>query len=242
MKDLNIIITMAGLGSRFRNAGYPCPKYMIKAKGRSLFEWSLESLSGLNSYVIKYIFIVRKEDNAESFIREKVKRLGITNFEIVAIDFLTDGQATTCLLAEKYCDIDKKLLVYNIDTYVEKGELNYSIATHDGSIPCFIAEGDHWSFVKVDSLGNIREVKEKVRISKYCSIGAYYFSTFDLFKKLYTEYYAYNSITNNKEKYIAPLYDLMIRKGMQVKMVLINSDKVHVLGTPEELNEFEKVK
>ena len=54
MKKMTIIITMAGLGSRFRKAGYECPKYMIEAKGKTLFEWSMGSLIGYNKYVSKY--------------------------------------------------------------------------------------------------------------------------------------------------------------------------------------------
>ena len=60
MNDISIIITMAGLGSRFRKVGYNCPKYMIEAKGKTLFEWSMASLTGFNEYASKYIFVVRK--------------------------------------------------------------------------------------------------------------------------------------------------------------------------------------
>ena len=67
---MTIIITMAGLGSRFKKAGYNCPKYMIEAKGKTLFDWSMDSLLDYNRYVNKYVFVVRKEDNARKFIQE----------------------------------------------------------------------------------------------------------------------------------------------------------------------------
>jgi len=44
------------------------------------------------------------------------------------------------------------------------------------------------------------------------------------------------------EKYIAPLYNYMIEKGMDVTISIVDSDKVHVLGTPEELQIFLKEK
>ena len=238
MKDMTIIITMAGLGSRFRKAGYNCPKYMIEARGKTLFEWSMDSLIGYNNYAAKYVFVVRKEDNTEDFIKEKMLKYGIDNVGVVGIDYLTDGQATTCMLALPHCDEDKAIMVYNIDTYVEPNEMKYEDISGDGHIPCFHADGDHWSFAKLDEKGKVTEVREKVRISNNCTLGAYYFSSAKLYKDLYEEYYKDDSKMEKNEKYIAPLYNYMIEKGMPVTISIVDAEKVHVLGTPEELQMF----
>lgn len=238
MKKMTIIITMAGLGSRFRKAGYQCPKYMIEAKGKTLFEWSMDSLVGYNKYVSKYIFVVRKEDNSKEFIQEKMKKYNIDDLEIIEIEKSTDGQATTCLLAIPYCNLQNPIMIYNIDTYVEPNEMKFEDISGDGHIPCFHAKGDHWSFVKLNNYGEIIEVKEKVRISDNCTLGAYYFSSAKLYKELYEEYYKDDSNMEKNEKYIAPLYNLMIKKGMLVTMSVVNNKKVHILGTPEELQVF----
>lgn len=238
MKDMTVIITMAGLGSRFRKAGYACPKYMIEAKGKTLFEWSMDSLVGYNDHVSKYIFVVRKEDNTETFIKGKMLQYGISNVEIIGIDYLTDGQATTCMLAIPYCDPEKSILVYNIDTYVEPYEMKYEDISGEGQIPCFHADGDHWSFVKLDEFGRAVEVREKKRISDNCTLGAYYFSSASLYKSLYEEYYKDDRNLEKNEKYIAPLYNFMIEKGMSVTISIVDNKKVHVLGTPEELQIF----
>ena len=235
---MTVIITMAGLGSRFRKAGYNCPKYMIEAKGKTLFDWSMDSLIGYNKNVSKYIFVVRKEDDSEKFIREHMANYGISNIEIVGIDYLTDGQATTCMLAIPHCNPDEEILVYNIDTYVEPNEMKYEDISGDGHIPCFRAEGDHWSFAKLDENGNVIEVREKQRISDNCTLGAYYFKSARLYKKLYEEYYADGSKMEKNEKYIAPLYNYMIEQGMKVTISVVDEKKVHVLGTPEELKTF----
>jgi len=104
-------------------------------------------------------------------------------------------------------------------------------------MPCFHAEGDHWSFAKIDEKGNVVEVREKVRISDNCTLGAYYFSSARLYKDLYEEFYDDSKIEKN-EKYIAPLYNYMIEKGMSVTISIVDAKKVHVLGTPEELQIF----
>ena len=238
MKKMTIIITMAGIGSRFRKVGYKYPKYMIEAKGKTLFEWSMDSLIGYNKYVSKYIFVVRKEDNPKEFIMEKMKKYNINNIVIVEIEQMTDGQATTCLLAIPYCNLQNPIMIYNIDTYIEPNEMKFEDISGDGHIPCFHAEGDHWSFVKLNENEEVIEVREKLRISDNCTLGAYYFSSAKLYKKLYEDYYKDDSKVENNEKYIAPLYNLMIEKGMLVTISIVNNKKVHVLGTPEELQVF----
>lgn len=237
---MTMIITMAGEGSRFKKVGYHEPKYMIKAKNKTLFDWAMDSLVGYNDYVEKYIFVVRKKDNASDFIREHCQKYNIKDIQIIEIDHLTDGQATTCMLAIPYCNPDDGIMVYNIDTYVEPGELKYEAISGDGHIPCFHADGDHWSFVKVDDQGHAVEVREKKRISDNCTLGAYYFSSAKLYKKLYEEYYANDAHMEKNEKYIAPLYNFMIEKNMPVTISIVDWNKVHVLGTPQELKNFEK--
>ena len=239
-KEMTVIITMAGLGSRFRKAGWKCPKYMIEAKGKTLFEWSMDSLVGYNDHAAKYIFVVREEDHAAGFIREKCAGYGISQIHVEEIDHMTDGQATTCMLAMPYCSPDSPVMIYNIDTYVEPYELKYEDILGDGYLPCFHAEGDHWSFVRLDEAGKVAEVKEKERISDICTLGAYYFSSAGLYQSLYHEFYGGQEKDAGKEKYIAPIYNYMVEKGMDVRISMIDFEKVHVLGTPEELKEFLK--
>ena len=242
-KNIDVVITMGGLGSRFRKAGYTVPKYMIEAKGKTLFEWSLISLEGYTDRVDKYVFLAMEDEtvDVEGFVRGKCAELGITNYELILLDHLTDGQATTALLANQYWDPAHALLVYNIDTYVEAGEMNWQELKGDGFIPCFQAPGDHWSFVRLDDEGRVVEIKEKQRISPYCTLGAYYFKTCELYETLYHEYYDVpRDDLVNGEKYIAPLYDYLLSKGGDIYISDIAPERVHVLGTPEELEAFLK--
>ena len=116
--------------------------------------------------------------------------------------------------------------------------MRYKDLSGDGHIPCFHADGNHWSFARLDDSGNVVEVREKVRISDNCTLGAYYFSSARLYRELYEEFYSDDSQMEKNEKYIAPLYNLMIEKGMPVTISIVDAAKVHVLGTPEELQVF----
>ncbi|MBR6451876.1 MAG: glycosyltransferase family 2 protein [Lachnospiraceae bacterium] len=239
---MEIVITMAGLGSRFTKAGYKVPKYMIPAKGKSLFEWSMESLEGFGDDNTYYL-IVRGEDGADDFLEEACKKAGIRDHRLITLPAPTDGQATTARLAATFWDPDKPLLIYNIDTYVESGAMNAGQIDGDGWIPCFRAPGDHWSFVKLDEKGWATEVTEKVRISDHCTLGAYYFKSCALYEELYREFYEEGRCAGltgaaGKERYVAPLYNYLISKGGHVTVTDVPEEKVHVLGTPEELQVF----
>lgn len=234
---MTIVITMAGLGSRFRKAGYTVPKYEIEVKGHSLFYWSMLSLSGCESR--DYIFIVRKEDEASGFILRECEALGIRG-RIVELDHLTSGQAETAMLAAPYWAPKEPLLIYNIDTYVEPGYIREKELRGDGFIPCFAGEGDHWSFVKLNEAGEAVEVREKKRISEHCTVGAYYFASAELYQRLYEEYYLREDAQLDAgERYVAPLYNHLIEKRRgKVYISTIPAERVHVLGTPEEVEQF----
>ena len=99
---MQIVITMAGLGTRFKKAGYDMPKYEITAHGRTLFSWSMESLKAIADKGSWY-FIVRREDDAADFIRKEASSFADpSNIKVIEIDHATDGQATTALLAAPY--------------------------------------------------------------------------------------------------------------------------------------------
>ncbi len=239
---MQIVITMAGLGTRFRKAGYDMPKYEITVHDRTLFAWSMESLEGYYSPDNDYYFIVRREDNAHDFILDEWEALGKDRdrANVIELDAPTDGQATTALLAAPFWDKEDSLLIYNIDTYVEKGCMRSEDLCGDGFIPCFNAPGDHWSFVAVNEAGDATVVREKERISDNCTLGAYWFSSCALYERMYSEYYPDAQNMEKGEKYVAPLYNYMISKGMKVRICLVDPKRVHVLGTPEELDVFAK--
>ncbi len=231
---IKIVITMAGEGIRFKKAGYTIPKHMIKVKDRTMFEWAMLTLKDF--YGEEFIFVTLKKNNDLSFINEKCGLLGIKKRKIIPIKNVTSGQAETVLKAEKEINLDAPILIYNVDTYVEPYELRKTDIKGDGFVPCFKADGTHWSFVKFDSNKRIFNITEKIRISEYASIGLYYFSSFSLFRKCFGEYYSQES----KEKYIAPIYNILIKNNKQVYTSILDSKKVHVLGTPEEVKLFEE--
>lgn len=241
---MNIVVTMAGRGSRFVQAGYTVPKYEIMAHGKSLFDWSMESLaqftgsdSGVKSRVI---FVCLAENKSADYVRARSASLGLDNIEVVELAELTDGQATSAWVTRDLWQLDQPLLIYNIDTYVDPRALRPQDIRPgaDGWIPCFKAAGTHWSFVALDDAGWASDIAEKQRISDNATIGLYWFARAGDYVRAYEEFFADPANLVGGERYVAPLYRQLLRDGKQVAITDIAPDQVHVLGTPAELATF----
>ena len=234
-----IVITMAGFGRRFIDAGYDLPKYRLQAHGRSLFSWSLSSLASFIESGSPVVFIARQDDSSETFIAAETARTGLRDWQLIEIAHPTDGQATTVLHAAPALKSDAPLLIYNIDTYVEPHALPHTAFQGDGWIPCFPGLGEAWSFARTEA-GSLRvnEVREKRRISAHASIGLYGFSSFDRYAALYAEFYSSNAKMEAGERYIAPMYNLLIAERGMVYMHPVPLEAMHPLGTPEEYRAF----
>lgn len=234
-----VIITMAGFGRRFLEAGYTVPKYRIEAHGRTLFAWSMLSLRQFIHAKADFVFVVRRADGASDFIATEAAALGIAAHRIVELDSPTDGQATTALLAQAAIErADEPMLIYNIDTFVHPDALPSSAPHGDGWIPCFAAQGDHWSFAAADKEGRVSEVREKVRISPHATIGLYWFSSFTLYADTYRQYYSDADRLEANERYVAPLYNGLIEAGRPVFIQDVPVSAVIPLGVPQEVAAF----
>src|ERR1700759_4450830 len=81
-KMTTAIITMAGFGRRFLDAGYKVPKYRIVVHERSLFSWAMLSLAQFIEAGTDFVFVARAADEAETFIREQAAALNIRSTNV----------------------------------------------------------------------------------------------------------------------------------------------------------------
>lgn len=233
---MNVIITMAGDGRRFAEAGYTSPKFAVEVNGRPLISWALRSLEHFSD--CNWIFVARREHRAASSIAEVCSSSGIDSYTVIELDSPTGGQAETVLCAERaLSDTLDPILIYNIDTYVEPRVLTPDLIRGAGWLPAFATTGSHWSFVRCDDKGRVSEVAEKRPISNLATIGLYYFESFDLFQ------WSLNrcSFSGYREKFVAPLYQELINDGKEVYTSLLTEEAVHALGTPAEVEVFRKL-
>lgn len=236
----NIVVTMAGRGSRFRDAGYTVPKYEIVAHGRSLFDWSMLSLQRFLAQPARVIFVCLAENRSGDYVRARSAALGLTDVHVLELDDVTDGQATSAWLSRGLWHADAPLLLYNIDTFVEPHVLDPAAIRpgSDGWVPCFTVPGDHWSFVRLGADGWADDLAEKQRISDHASIGLYWFARAADYADAYERFFADPANLVRGERYVAPLYRQLLRDGKRISIADLPPSSVHVLGTPAELATF----
>lgn len=239
-----IVIPMAGLSRRFRDAGFDLPKYMLPAKGSSLFEHSVRSFE---RYFNKeeFLFIALGVADTEKFIHDECKHFGLSSYRVAILDAPTRGQAETVYLGLETLggDRDHPITVFNIDTFRPgfKYPEEFDLSDVDGYLETFVGSGKNWSNVLPVSPDCNRVIKtaEKAEISEFCCTGLYYFKTAHLFCDVFEKVKGLEAATlQGGEFYIAPMYNELIAQGADIRFSIIPRDEVIFCGVPDEYREF----
>ena len=235
---MTLIFPMAGLSSRFANAGYTKPKYMLDLNGNSVFA---HVISGFKAYfnTIQFLFVYRDIQDTKRFIQQECKKISLEKYQSIELDQETLGQAHTTFLGIQKANIsdNESILIFNIDTF----RPNFSLPTQfdlqkiDGYLEVFESEGNQWSFVLPSNqkLCKVAKTAEKERISNLCSSGLYYFKKSEDFKNIFKIMQRNRDFTKN-ELYIAPMYNYLIEKGGDVRYYKISLEEIVFCGTPQE--------
>ena len=239
---VNIVIPMAGQGSRFSKAGYEKPKPFIDVDGKPMIVRVLENLAYPDA---RYILVARKEhmEKEAELVKQIEKEF---NAIFIPIDKLTGGTACTVLYARKYINNDEPLLIANSDQIVDMSIADFiddcSNRKLDGSILTFIDEykDPKWSFAKLDENNFVTEVKEKVVISEFATVGIYLYSKGKEFVDASIDMIIENDRVNN-EFYTCPTYNYAIKEGSKIGIYNIEFEQMHGIGTPDDLNIYLKV-
>jgi len=242
---MNIVVPMAGRGSRFlkeasRNPEYSKPKPLINIAGRTMIEWALSSFP--ISKGDQLIFLVLKEHIEKANIDKILKNIFGDKIKIIIVDKVTKGAACTALLAKEFINNEQPLIITDSDNYLDGKTLFQDIKTTykriDGMIPIFYSNDSKWSFVKINEKEEVIETAEKTRISRNAIIGAYYFKKGEDFVLAAEEMIEKNDKMKG-EFYIAPVYNYLIRRG---KLIIISRPRFfYGLGTPKDLENFLKL-
>jgi HAD superfamily hydrolase (TIGR01509 family) len=233
-EKLNVLIPMAGAGSRFEQAGYTFPKPLIEVNGKPMIQVVIENLN----IDANYIYLVQKS-HREKYNLDTLLNLITPGCKIIEVNGITEGSAVTTLLAKELINNDNPLLIANSDQFVEwdSNEFMYKMQETgaDGGILTFTATHPKWSFVKTDEHGYVNEVAEKNPISDIATVGIYYWAKGSDYVASAIQMISKNIRTNN-EFYICPTFNEAITDKKNIRTFHIN--KMWGLGTPEDLRYF----
>jgi dTDP-glucose pyrophosphorylase len=232
---MQVVIPMAGRGSRFLMEGFTPPKPLIDVGGLPMIVRAIKSLEGLS--ISKLIIVTLKEHEHQYGVSEILQRHIPNQFELVILNDVTEGQLCTVLEAKHLLDLKEDLLIAACDTYVEEGITEDVLnSKYHGIISVANLEGEQWSFARLGDDGCVVEVAEKKRISDNASTGLYYFRNVQEFIN-YGELIIANQERTRGEFYIMPVYQKMIEAGFKVGISRAKS--MWDMGTPVAKVNFE---
>ena len=178
----NVLIPMAGLGSRFIKEGFKVPKQIINIKDRHLIDISLDCIDYKDCNLI---FVLRDEHVYNHHMDELLKKKFGDEIKIVVLDQLTDGSVCSCLFAEEYINNEAPLVIHTLDIEFRPVFNPHVMETldADGLILTFKSNSTNYSYAQLDSEGNVTKTAEKKAISPHACVGIYGFKRGDEFCK-----------------------------------------------------------
>lgn len=237
---LNIVLPMAGRGSRFADAGYDLPKPLIPVLGVPMIELVIANLTPRRPH--RFHFLARRE-HVEGFGLAEKLQAWAPGSTLTLVEEVTEGAACTVLLAREAIDGADPLMIANCDQYVDAdidaylgamGPADGPLA--DGLIMTMWADDPKWSFVRRDAGGRVVEVVEKVVVSNEATVGVYNFARGADFVRAAEAMIAGERRVNG-EFYVAPAYDELIAEGAEIRCHDIGAG-MHGIGTPADLDAF----
>ena len=244
MRRVNLI-PMAGEGQRFIDAGYITPKPLIDINGLPMVIRAAKSLPEAD----QWIFICRKKHIQEASI-DKILADHFPGALVLTVDHLTEGQASTCLLARDYLMPDDRLMIGACDngmTY-DKQEFDQLIKKYDAIIWTFrnnlavVQNPKLYSWVLVDESYEVIGVSCKEQISDdplndHAVVGSFSFKKAGYFLEFADEVIRKNIRINN-EFYVDLVLDEIISSGYSVSPFEVND--YTCWGTPNDLEKYLK--
>lgn len=238
---LNIVVPMAGRGSRFQQAGFTLPKPLIPVLGRPMIRVVLDNLRPKCDH--RFIFI-NLHENIEGHGIDRMLADWSPGCVNITIDRVTEGAACTVLLAREHIDNDEPLMIANCDQWVDIDINDYLAsmdrAGADGLIMTMWADDPKWSYCRLDAEGRPVEVVEKQVVSNEATVGIYNYRRGADFVRAAERMIGKDFRVNN-EFYVAPAYNELIAEGRRIALYNVGRelDGMYGLGIPSDLEKFE---
>ena len=236
---IHIVVPMGGDGRQFAERGYIFPKPLVEVAGQPLIEIVARNLAPAEPH--RFIFVCRSE-HLQNFALGDVLNLVAPGCQIVSMRKPTAGALCSVLLGMEYLQHDEELLVANADQFIDASVDAFLAAARaarwDGAIMTFPNTHPRWSYARTEG-DHVVAVAEKQPISRNATAGLYYFRrSLDFVEAAERMLLKHACLAG--EFYVAPVYNELILAGKRVGIFPIEGSAMHGLGTPEEIERFEK--
>lgn len=241
---MNVLIPMAGAGARFKKEGYKTSKPLILVNKKPMV---IEASNYLPKGE-KYIYICRHSNIENDYVDQEIQKF-FPNSHFIVVNQLTEGQASTCLLAKKEINNNEELVIGACDNGMiwdkkkflfEKNEADCLVWTFRNNVTV-VNKPEAYGWVVVNEQNFAKRVSVKVPISKnpildHAIVGTFWFKKGKFFVKAAEKMIAKNRRINN-EFYVDECINELIEIGLKVKIFEV--DKYICWGTPNDLRTYE---
>lgn len=228
---LQVIIPMAGLGSRFTDYGFIRNKYMlpINKNHTSMIEMAITTLQAPPSS--HFIFILREENptQPDTSVRGLLQDICTKNkykCTILSVNALTEGPTCTSYIAKDIVNNDIPLIISNSDQILDWDCASFlsafetcdaGVLTYTPDYPIVIGSKDKHSFVQKDpnTQQPIRFV-EKIAISDEALVGVHYYKKGAYFVEAAKYTFDNNIRAPNGEFYLSYTYQALLNLNYTV--------------------------
>lgn len=233
---MNIVIPMAGEGTRFPRDTYKIPKPLIDIDGSPMIERAINSL-GLTG---TYHFVVRKDSYYDQVCTLLHSIFSLP--KIISVEETTEGPASSCLLFKDFINNEEELVIANCDQIMWwDPELFLTSARYykyDGLVVTYTTTTPKNSYARLNRGGFVQEIKEKEVISDISLNGIHYWRKGRYFVQSAESMIKCNDRAPNGEFYVGPSYNHMIRSGLKVGIHHIPNWQHNPVGVPEDLESY----
>ena len=104
-----------------------------------------------------------------------------------------------------------------------------------------MGSGANWSYVRPAAADSdiVIETTEKIPVSDLCCTGLYHFRSAEIFLSAYEEFYhEFSSGNGQPERYVAPIYNALIKHGCVIRYTVIEPSELILCGVPAEYEAF----
>lgn len=231
---MNILIPIAGAGSRFPIEKFKKIKPLIEINSVPMIMRAIESLDLKGNYY----FVIKKSKFSEE-LKSTIKNIKHKT-NILEIEHQTSGPAETALLFLNHINNNEELVIANCDQIMEWNSQIFlnNARQYDGAVVTYHATTDKNSYARLNRLGQVVEIKEKEVISSTSLNGIHYWKRGLYFVDSAKKMILANDKAKNGEFYIGPSYNYMIKVGLVVGIYHIPVEMHHAVGDPEDLSKF----
>ena len=231
MSGFQLIMPMAGRGSRFAREGIHQPKPLVQLQGRPFFWWATESVRRAAS-IERMIFVVLEEHISEWRLDECIQGF-YPEAEVIAIPEVTAGSAATAALGAQAAEQGMPIIINDCDHAFIAPRMDAAAEGMRrgcaGMLMTFLSSSPNYSYVRLGPLGEVSGTVEKQVVSDFAIAGCYLFRSAALFAK---EFERYARHCPYPELFISGLYNQMLVEGLSIGRVEL--EEHFAFGTPDE--------